>query len=164
MTQAALDRVDLTAVGGPVRIAGIIDVEQTDVLEKVREVTGGKGVDVSIDCTAGAGQKAFFTGLRALKGKAGTLVVQGNESKTFPDFPLEELTLKYVTIKSARGHSYVACELAMQQLASHRFPIENALTHTFSLDQVDLAIRSVGGQGEKDCIHVNVKPWKGVAA
>ena len=55
----------------------VIDVEKTDVLEKVREVTGGKGVDVSIDCTAGAGQKAFFTGLRALKGKAGTLVVQG---------------------------------------------------------------------------------------
>ena len=43
-------------------------------------------------------------------------------------------------------------------------PIENALTHTFSLDQVDLAIRSVGGQGEKDCIHVNVKPWKEAAA
>jgi threonine dehydrogenase-like Zn-dependent dehydrogenase len=142
----------------------IIDVEKTDVLEKVREVTSGKGVDVSIDCTAGAGQKAFFTGLRALKPKAGTLVVQGNESKTFPDFPMEELTLKYVTIKSARGHSYLACELAMQQLASHRFPIENALTHTFSLDQVDLAIRSVGGQGEKDCIHVNVKPWKEAAA
>ena len=113
-----------------------------------------------LDCTAGAGQKAFFTGLRALKPKAGTLVVQGNESKTFPDFPMEEVTLKYVTIKSARGHSYLACELAMQQLASHRFPIENALTHTFSLGQVDLAIRSVGGTGEKDCIHVNVKPWK----
>ena len=102
--------------------------------------------------------------VRALKPKAGTLVVQGNESKTFPDFPMEELTLKYVTIKSARGHSFLAVELALQQLASHRFPIENALTHAFGLKDVDLAIRSVGGMGAKDCIHVNVQPWKDAAA
>ena len=142
----------------------VIDVEKEDVQERILEVTGGKGVDVSVDCTAGAGQKAFFTGLHALKPKAGTLVVQGNESKTFPDFPMEEVTLKYVTIKSARGHSYLAVELALQQLGSHRFPIENALTHAFSLQEVDLAIRSVGGTGVKDPIHVNVKPWKDAAA
>jgi hypothetical protein len=77
---------------------------------------------------------------------------------------MEEVTLKYVTIKSARGHSYLAVELALQQLGSHRFPIENALTHSFSLKDVDLAIRSVGGAGVKDPIHVNVKPWKDAAA
>jgi threonine dehydrogenase-like Zn-dependent dehydrogenase len=142
----------------------VINVDKDDVIEKVLEATGGKGVDVSVDCTAGAGQKAFFTGLRSLKGKAGILVVQGNESKTFPDFPMEEVTLKYVTIKSARGHSFVAVEKALHQLASHRFPVENALTHAFGLNDVDLAIRSVGGTGEKDVIHVNVQPWKGAAA
>jgi threonine dehydrogenase-like Zn-dependent dehydrogenase len=138
----------------------VIDVQKEDVLERVNEATGGKGVDVSIDCTAGAGTSALHVGLDALKPKAGTLVIQGNEMKTFPDFPIEKLTLKYVTIKSARGHSYQACEYALQQLASHRFPIEKALTHSYGLNQVDLAIRSVGGTGDKDVIHVNVQPWK----
>jgi len=142
----------------------VIDVNKEDVVERVMEITSGKGVDVSIDCTAGAGTKALHVGLDALKPKAGTLVIQGNEMKTFPDFPIEKLTLKYVTIKSARGHSYLACELALKQLSSHRFPIERALTHNYSLDQVDLAIRSVGGTGDKDVIHVNVQPWKGTAA
>jgi len=46
-------------------------------------------------------------------------VVQG-EMKEFPNFPLERVTVKFITIKSARGHSYKACELALAQLASKR--------------------------------------------
>jgi hypothetical protein len=43
--------------------------------------------------------------------------------KEFPNFPLEKVTVKFITIKSARGHSYKACELALAQLASKRFPL-----------------------------------------
>jgi threonine dehydrogenase-like Zn-dependent dehydrogenase len=124
------------------------------------EITSRKGVDFSIDCTAGAGKTAMLLGIEALKRKAGTLVVQGNEMPAFPDFPLERVTLKYITLKSARGHSYRACELAMQQLASHRFPLELVTTHRFGLNDVDYAIKSVGGKGASDVIHVSVMPWK----
>jgi threonine dehydrogenase-like Zn-dependent dehydrogenase len=94
-----------------------------------------------------------------LKRKAGTIVVQG-EMKEFPNFPLEKVTTKYITIKSARGHSYRACELALAQLASHRFPLEKVTTHRFGLKDVDLAIRSVGNQGGvQDVIHASLMPW-----
>ena len=43
------------------------------------------------------------------------------------------MTEKAITIKSARGHSYRACELALAQLASNRFPLELLTTHTFGL-------------------------------
>jgi threonine dehydrogenase-like Zn-dependent dehydrogenase len=138
----------------------VIDVQQDDPLERIMEITSRKGVDFSIDCTAGAGTKALHLGVEALKRKAGVLVVQGNELPTFPDFPMERITLKYVTIKSARGHSYRACELAMQQLGSHRFPLELATTHRFGLHEVDYAIKSVGGKGASDVIHVSVMPWR----
>ncbi|MBV9440083.1 MAG: zinc-binding dehydrogenase [Candidatus Eremiobacteraeota bacterium] len=136
-----------------------IDVQREDPLERIMEITSRKGVDFSIDCTAGAGTAALKLGVEALKRKAGVLVVQGNELPTFPDFPMERITLKYITIKSARGHSYHACELAMQQLASHRFPLELATTHRFGIDEVDYAIKSVGGKGAPDVIHVSVMPW-----
>jgi hypothetical protein len=45
-------------------------------------------------------------------------------------------------------------------LSSHRFPLEKAITHTFGLDEVDYAIKSVGGKGAADVIHVSVAPWK----
>jgi threonine dehydrogenase-like Zn-dependent dehydrogenase len=63
-------------------------------------------------------------------------------------------------LKSARGHSYKACELALQQLASGRFPLEKVTTHRFGLKDVDLAIKSVGGHGVADVIHASLMPWQ----
>ena len=78
----------------------------------------------------------------------------------FPDFPVKKLTEKAITIKSARGHSYRSCELALAQLASHRFPLELLSTHAYGLDEVDAAIRAVGGDGPDGVIHVSLMPWK----
>jgi len=64
-------------------------------------------------------------------------------------------------MKSARGHSFKACELALEQIASKRFPLEKITTHKFGLKDVDLAIRSVGGKGGvPDVIHASLMPWE----
>ncbi|MBV8759973.1 MAG: alcohol dehydrogenase catalytic domain-containing protein, partial [Deltaproteobacteria bacterium] len=136
-----------------------IDVTETDALAAVLDLTNGKGVDVVLDCTAGAGTTPVLLGIDALKRRAGTLLVQG-EIAQFDGFPLKQLTEKAVTIKSARGHSYRAVELAIAQLASKRFPLELLTTHTFGLDDVDRAIRAVGGEVEEDVVHVSLLPWR----
>jgi threonine dehydrogenase-like Zn-dependent dehydrogenase len=136
-----------------------IDVQSEDPLARIREITAGKGVDVVLDCTAGAGTLPIMLGVEALKRRGGTLLVQG-EMADFPNFPIGKVTVKYITIKSARGHSYNACELALRQLASHRFPLELVTTHTFGLAEADLAIKSVGGGGVGDVIHVSLLPWQ----
>ena len=137
----------------------VIDVEKEDPLARIMQITGGKGVDVALDCTAGAGTIPILLGVEALKRKGGTIVIQG-EMAEFPNFPVGKVTVKFITIKSARGHSYRACELALAQLASHRFSLEKVTTHTFGLKDVDLAIRSVGGQGVPDVIHASLMPWQ----
>ncbi|MGH8928146.1 MAG: zinc-dependent alcohol dehydrogenase [Acidimicrobiia bacterium] len=137
----------------------VIDVEQEDPLDRVMDITDRNGVDVVLDCTAGAGTTPILLGVEVLKRKAGTLLIQG-EIDDFPGFPIGRIAEKAITIKSARGHSFKACELALEQLASKRFPLDLLTTHTFGLDQVDLAIKSVGGEGERDVIHVSLLPWK----
>jgi threonine dehydrogenase-like Zn-dependent dehydrogenase len=137
----------------------VIDVQKEDPLARIKEITGGRGVDVVLDCTAGAGTMPVLLGIEALKRRAGTMVVQG-EIAEFPNFPIARLTTKAITIKSARGHSYKSCELALAQLASRRFPLERITTHRFGLKEVDLAIRSVGGQGVPDVIHASLMPWE----
>lgn len=134
----------------------VIDVQQEYPLQRVRDVTGGAGVDVVLDCTSGAGTAPVLLGIDALKRRAGTLVIQG-ELAQFPDFPVRKMTEKAITIKSARGHSYRACELAVRQLASGRFPLELLTTHRFGLSQADRAIRAVGGE-EDGVIHVSLFP------
>ncbi len=137
----------------------VIDVDREDVLDRVHELTGGEGVDIVLDCTAGAGTTPVLLGIDALKRRAGTLLVQG-ELAAFPDFPLKKLTEKAITIKSARGHSYRAVELAIEQIASKRFPLDQLTTHEFGLQDADRAIRAVGGEVEEGVIHVSLLPWK----
>jgi threonine dehydrogenase-like Zn-dependent dehydrogenase len=136
----------------------VIDVTRENPLQRVLEITGGRGVDVVLDCTAGAGTAPVLLGIDALKRREGTMVVQG-EVAAFPDFPLKKLTEKSIALKSARGHSYRACELALDQLASGRFPLEKLSTHSFGLKDADRAIRTVGGEGTADVIHVSLLPW-----
>jgi len=137
-----------------------IDVQTENPLEKIMEYTGGLGVDVVLDCTAGAGTAPILLGIEAMKRKAGHIVVQG-EMPDFPNFPIGKMTTKYITMHSARGHSYKACELALEQLASKRFPLDLVTTHKFALKDVDLAIKSVGAKpgGVPNVIHASLMPW-----
>ena len=77
------------------------------------DLTGGRGVDFVLDCTSRAGVGPVLLGIDVLKRREGTLLIQG-ELAAFPDFPIKQLTEKAITIKSARGHSYRACELALR--------------------------------------------------
>ena len=137
----------------------VIDVLTEDPLARIMEITGGTGVDVVLDCTSGAGTTPVLLGVDALKRRAGTLLIQG-ELAAFPDFPVKKVTEKAITIKSARGHSYRACELALAQLASHRFPLDLLTTHRFGLSDVDTAIRSVGGEVGEGVVHVSLFPQR----
>ncbi len=135
----------------------VIDVDAEDPLARIREITGGEGVDVALDCTAGAGTLPILLGIEALKRKGGTLLIQG-EVGEFPNFPIAKIANKYITLKAARGHNYESCELALKQLDSKRFPLELITTHRFGLQDTDKAIRAVGESG--DVIHVSLLPWE----
>lgn len=137
-----------------------IDVQQADPLARIMEITGGRGVDVVVDCAAGAGRAPVLLGIEATKRRGGTMVVQGEGNATFPDFPIGRLTRKGMTLVSARGHSYRSVEMGLQLLASKRFPLELMTTHRFGLAEVDYAIKSVGGEGAAGAIHVSVLPWQ----
>jgi threonine dehydrogenase-like Zn-dependent dehydrogenase len=167
--QAGADRIIVTGTSKDARrldvatafgADAVIDVETEDALARILEMTNGRGVDVVLDCTVGAGTAPTLLGIEATKRRGATMVVQGEGNQEFPNFPIGRLTRKAMTLKSARGHSYRAVELALHQLASHRFPLDLMMTHTFGLAEVDYAIKSVGGQGAPGAIHVSVRPWK----
>ena len=137
----------------------VIDVEQEDALARIMAVTSGRGVDVVVDCTSGGGKGPLLLGIEAVKRRAGTMVIQAEGSAVFAYFPIGRVTRKAMTLKSARGHSHRAVELALQHLAAGRFPLELITTHRFGLADVDYAIKSVAGEGAPGAIHVSVLPW-----
>jgi len=136
----------------------IIHADTEDVRERVHEITAGKGVDAVVDTTSAVASEMVPLAIDLVKRKEGRIVVQ-SLGGTIKDFPIEKLARKYITLKCARGHSYAAVELAIQRIASGKFPLDLLTTHCFDLDGVDMAIRSVGGTGQPGAIHVTVLPW-----
>jgi threonine dehydrogenase-like Zn-dependent dehydrogenase len=134
--------------------------DREDVRDRVREITSGKGVDAVVDTTSARAADMVPLAIDLVKRKEGRIVVQ-SIGGTIPDFPIEKLARKYITLKAARGHSYAAVELAIQRIASGRLPLQLLTTHHFALDGVDLAIKSTGGTGMPGAIHVTVLPWAG---
>jgi threonine dehydrogenase-like Zn-dependent dehydrogenase len=135
----------------------VINVEEEDVIERINDITGGEGLDVALDCTAGGGLAPIQTSIASLKRKGGTMLIQ-QEVKTYPDFPLATIANKYITIKAARGHNFESCELALKQLASKRFDFDLITTHRMGLHDTDKAIKAVGAA--QNAIHVSLMPWE----
>jgi threonine dehydrogenase-like Zn-dependent dehydrogenase len=133
-----------------------IDVEQDDLEDRVRSITEGRGVDLSID-TAG-GVDTLVRAMRVTR-KNGSVLFAAAPAATPPDFQIGNLLAGRLTLKPCRGHSYESVELALRDIASGRFPLQRMATHRFGLADVDLAVRSVGGHGAPGAVHVTVMPW-----
>ena len=136
-----------------------IDIEQDDPRGRIADITGGAGVDAVVDTTSASGSEPLLLAIDVMKRKAGVIVAQAG-SPQIDGFPIEKLTRKYITLKAARGHSYASVELALRMIESRRFPLAALCTHRFGLADVDLAIRSTGGEGAPGAIHVTVDPWQ----
>jgi threonine dehydrogenase-like Zn-dependent dehydrogenase len=137
-----------------------IDVDAGgDVVAQVAEVTDGHMADAVINVTArapGATQQAV-----ELATLGGTIVVVGEAHGPAADFEPDLLFLKELTIKGVRGRTAREMKKAIKLLESNRYPLHKLATHHFTLDQVDRAIRTVGGEGEPGSIHVSVLPRVG---
>lgn len=136
-----------------------IDVENEDVRDRVGELTGGRGVDVTIDATARSGADPLHLAVDVLKRRGGHMVVQGGRS--VDGFPLDRLLAHYVTLQTARGHSYNSVERGLEILSSGRFPLRLMHTHDFPLLEAAQAVNATRGSlvDGRRALHVAILPW-----
>jgi threonine dehydrogenase-like Zn-dependent dehydrogenase len=136
-----------------------IDVEKEDIRERVKELTGGDGVDAVVDTTSARAGDIILLAIDLCRRKGGRIVVQSGPP-IMPEFPIEKFARKYITMVPCRGHSYQAVEMALKRISSGKHPLDAMCTHDFDLRDVDLAIKSTGGVGAPNAIHVTVRPWE----
>jgi threonine dehydrogenase-like Zn-dependent dehydrogenase len=138
----------------------VIDVQKEDVRERVREITGGKGVDVAVDTTARAGNEPTFISIDCLRMRGGTMVVQGGQ--VFENFPMNKLSDHYITLKQCRGHSFASVERGLEIMASERFDLDLMHTHDFPLSRAAEAVEATAGAvvDGKRAMHVAILPWE----
>jgi threonine dehydrogenase-like Zn-dependent dehydrogenase len=135
-----------------------IEVESQDLLETVADITGGAMCDLVVDCSSGGPETV--TAAIQLARKRGRVILGAQKRKPIPVFNADLVIQKFLTVKGMRGHSFAAVELALQLIASGRYPMGEMCTHLFGLGEVDTALRTVGGEGLPGAIHIAVDPWR----
>ncbi len=133
-----------------------INVDMEDPVERVSAITGGRMAGAVINVAAGApciAQQAM-----ELAKIRGVIVMAGGAGKPAEGFQSDLLSRKELTMKGVRGRAEVDLKKAIRLVESNRHPLHLMATHKFSLDETDLALRTIGGEGAADPIHVSVVP------
>ena len=135
-----------------------VDVQRENLSERVAQITAKRMADLVIDTSSG-GSSTILSAL-ALAKKRGTVILAGKKREPVPEFHSDSLITRYLTLKGVRGHSYASVELALQIIASGKYPLGEMCTHQYSLGETDQALRTAGGVNGTQAIHVTVLPWR----
>ncbi|MGE0805143.1 MAG: zinc-binding dehydrogenase [Burkholderiaceae bacterium] len=135
-----------------------VDVQKEDVVDVVRQATGGVMAASVLDVTGSPEAIALSVKLARTQG---TVVcassVSGNRSSVIDT---NELVRKEVRFQGVWTHSLENTQQAMQVAKSGKYPLERFISHAFGLDEAEKAVRSIGREiGEIDPIKVAINPW-----
>jgi L-iditol 2-dehydrogenase len=145
-------RLDMSAAAvGP---DAAICASEVDVVDEVRKLTDGRGVDVVITAAAsGAAQQDALQ----MAARSGRISFFGGLPKDKPTIQLDSNLVHYreLTIFGANGSSPAHNKRALQLIASGQVPVHDLITHRLRLAQLHDAIELVAsGQA----IKVTIEP------
>jgi threonine dehydrogenase-like Zn-dependent dehydrogenase len=131
-----------------------ICVDDEDAVARVRDITSGAMADVVIHAAEKA-PRAFEMSVE-LAGIGATVVNVGTVLGPASEFSPDHILMKELTIRGVVGRYQDALKAAISLMALKKYPLELMATHTFSIDRVDEALRTVGREIGTDPIHVTV--------
>lgn len=132
-----------------------IDIDsEEDVIRRVYDLTGGHMADAVINVTSSS-PEAAQQALELVKIR-GTIVMVGGALKPAEGFYPDMLVSKEVIMKGVRGRTAPDLVKALRIIESGRYPLHKLSTHKFSIEQTEQALLTIGGEGERDAIHISV--------
>ncbi|HYH29817.1 MAG TPA: zinc-binding dehydrogenase [Pseudonocardia sp.] len=128
-----------------------------DVVDRVREITDGAMADVVLELTPMAAAPVTHALLAAKHG--GTVVLAGLKGGAEVPLQTDLIINRALTVKGAFGVDARGYAEAIAIIESRRFPLEKLHTHTFGLDDTELAMRTLAGEVDgEQAVHVSVHP------
>ncbi|HLW71872.1 MAG TPA: zinc-binding dehydrogenase [Candidatus Binataceae bacterium] len=117
-----------------------------DVVARVRELTQGDGADVVVDVTSETMEPIAKAVEIARVG--GTIILAGVKGPTaaIPDLRNDRIFSKELTIKGVKNADFDSFAAAVRLIESGRYPFEKMHTHSFALNDIDRAIRTLAGR------------------
>jgi len=120
-----------------------VNAKEGDPVKFVSEITGGEMADVVIDVT---GNPAGAITAIDLVRQGGTIVMPGTYgTETKVPLSLDKIFLKEIRIQGVYSHDMKSVVPAIKLVESGKYPLEKMVSHRFSLNEVEKAIRTIGG-------------------
>ena len=115
----------------------LIDSRVVDPASQIRELTGGEGADMGLECSGSpAGQNAALDAAR----RFGSVAFVGESRSTTID-PSNQFIRKMLTVVGAWYFASWEYPEIADFIIAHDLPVEQLITHRFSLDQAAEAFR-----------------------
>ena len=135
-----------------------IDVEKEDPVEKVKAYTNGEMADVVVEAS---GHPEALKLATIYARPTGTISMVGlNYTGLNHDGKItNDIVRKTLNVLGALGPRKPAMDKGAQIINSRKFPIEQFITHKFTLSQLDDAFRTFD-EKKGECIKVGINPWK----
>jgi 2-desacetyl-2-hydroxyethyl bacteriochlorophyllide A dehydrogenase len=139
-----------------------IDVDEQDPVAAIGEATDGRMADLVMDVSAESTAPVALALDMVRNG--GQIVLAGLKSEApVPGFVSDKIVLKGITVRgsstptSCDPHRHL--RVALDLMASGRYPLEDLCTHSFPLEEAEKAVRIVGRQfPDEDPVHVTIRP------
>lgn len=135
----------------------IIDVDTTDPIERVAEITEGAMADVVMDLADGT--TATVPLAIQLSGRGGQVLLAGlKHGKPVEGLISDQIVSKMLTISGGAGATPETMRRAVHLLGAGRVPTKELLGEVYSMDDVDTAMAALQRKiPDKDSIRVGLK-------
>jgi threonine dehydrogenase-like Zn-dependent dehydrogenase len=135
----------------------VVRTDDGPLAEQISALTNGELADVVIDVTSGA-PGALADAVEVASVGATVVLAGASGMRPASNFVPDKLFLKEITLKGVYGHDWLSVRRAIALIESGQHPLDTLCTHTFPLADVDLALRTLGGEAGDGAIHVTVVP------
>lgn len=119
-----------------------IVVDEQPLVERLREASGDRPIDVVVDTTPGALQPVTDA-MEAVR-PGGTVVLAGlKHDQAVPNFVSDRVVLKELRLQGVRTATSQAFRTAIEIVASRRRPLDEMHTHAFGLEEAERAVTTL---------------------
>jgi S-(hydroxymethyl)glutathione dehydrogenase/alcohol dehydrogenase len=155
--------------------AEVINADDSDPIERIRALTGGRGADVVIEAVGMEPERGFLKKLanvahlqrgsitavelafRAVR-RGGRVSIMGVYGTTYDNFPLGQWVDKGLRVQSGQAtvHNYI--DELMEMIVSDKLKAHDIISHRLPLERAPDGY-SIFNKKEDNCTKIVLKPW-----
>ena len=134
-----------------------VDVSKEDIVERVRQVTGGEMADVVLDISDGSTEPVLQA--VELVRRGGRIVLAGLKSgKPVNGLVTDKIVAGELQVLGGFSSTTESLETALEILKVHQHKLGRICSHSFDLSEADLAVRMLGREVDDgtDVLHITI--------